>query len=151
MEQAVKTARNGIDDGESPFGAVVARSDGHVIVAAHNSVRHDGDITAHAEINAIRKACAALGTIDLSGHVMASTCEPCAMCAAAIHWARLDCLVYGASIGDARSAGFRELDVPVEAILCREPAQVRVFANVARELCAQLFSEWQHGPNPEPY
>src|SRR5437763_16263183 len=100
MWRAIERAREGIAKGQSPFGAAVV-SGGKVVAAAHNTVWLDTDPTAHAEVNAIRQAAAALGTIKLAGCVMFTTCEPCPMCLAAVHWAKFDRVVYGATIADA--------------------------------------------------
>src|SRR5438105_711852 len=94
---AIDICRAGIAAGQSPFGCVIVHPYERVI-AAHNTVWQTGDITAHAEIDCLRKACAALGTIDLSDCILISTTEPCPMCAAACHWARINTIYYGASI-----------------------------------------------------
>ncbi len=100
MRLAIETAKEGIAAGQSPFGAVIVR-EGTVVVAAHNTVWRDTDPTAHAEVNAIRKAAARLGRIDLHDCTLFSTCEPCPMCLAATHWSKIERLVYGATIDDA--------------------------------------------------
>jgi len=110
MQAALDVARKGVEKGQSPFGACIVR-DGTIIASAHNEVMLTTDITAHAEVQAIRAACLALGEIDLSGCLIYSTCEPCPMCFAACHWARLDRIVFGASIADADGAGFNELTI----------------------------------------
>lgn len=151
LQLAVQVARSGIAAGQTPFGAVIATAGGEVIVEAHNEVRLSGDITAHAEIVAIRRACQNLGTIDLSGHVIATTCEPCPMCAAAIHWARLDAVIYGATIADAAAAGFNELSVSIHDLYAKGGSGVKIIEGVAHEECRALFEEWKRGPNPKPY
>lgn len=151
MRHAIEAAREGIAVGQSPFGAAIAAQGGQLVTSTHNMVRADCDATAHAEIVAIRRACAELGTIDLSGHVIATTCEPCPMCAAAIHWAGLDAVLYGAKIADANAAGFSELSVPVETLYKLGPSSVKVLPAVLREECQTLFEMWKHGPNPNPY
>lgn len=151
MKQAIEVCREGIAAGESPFAAVIATNDGRIICAAHNTVRSRCDPTAHAEINAIRGACTKLGNTDLAGHVIVSTCEPCPMCAAAIHWARLDAIVYGASIVDAQDARFNELPVSTEALYRQGGSPVHVHPGVLRDECRQLFELWKQGPNPNPY
>lgn len=148
---AIGVTRLGIAAGQTPFGAVIATASGEVIVEAHNEVRLTGDITAHAEIVAIRRACQRLGTINLSGHVIATTCEPCPMCAAAIHWARLDAVIYGASIADAAAAGFNELSVSIRELYAKGGSGVKIIEGVQREACRALFEEWKRGPNPKPY
>ena len=104
MRVAIDQACAGIDAGQAPFGAVVVRQ-GKVIAATHNTVWLDGDPTAHAEINAIRRAAAVSPTVFLPGCVMYTTCEPCPMCLAAIHWSKIERVVYGAAIADAATAG----------------------------------------------
>ena len=88
-----------------PFGAVVVR-DGHLVGEGANSVTATNDPTAHAEVNAIRAACSALGTFALSGCQLYSSCEPCPMCLAAAYWARIDAIYFGCSSADAARAGF---------------------------------------------
>ena len=151
MKRAIEVCKKGIAAGESPFAAVIATSDDQVVFAAHNAVRSSCDPTAHAEVNAIRGACTKLGKIDLAGHVIVSTCEPCPMCAAAIHWARLNAVVYGASIADAEDARFNELPVSTETLYRQGESPVRVHTGVLRDECRQLFDLWKRGPNPNPY
>ena len=151
MQQAIDVAKIGIASGQCPFGAVIATKAGEVVLVVHNLVRAECDSTAHAEIVAIRRACAKLGRVDLSGHVIVSTCEPCPMCAAAIHWARLDAVIYGATIEDARAAHFNELSLKVEAVYGQGASTVRVYSLVLRDECRKLFELWQQGPNPNPY
>lgn len=151
MWAAVEAAKRGIAAGQSPFGSAIATTAGRLICTAHNTVRITCDATAHAEINAIRGACAELGTIDLSGHIILATCEPCPMCAAAIHWARLDRVVYGAAIDDAQKAGFRELSVSCRSLYERGGSEVGVHAGVLAAPCRALFDEWLRGDAPTPY
>lgn len=142
MSEALEQARSGIASGQSPFGAVIVR-DGQVVAAGHNHVWADTDPTAHAEVVCIRNAGRALGTIDLAGCEMFTTCEPCPMCAAAIHWANLDAVHFGARIADAEAAGFRELTLPIEKLYAEGGSGVRTHADVMRAECAALFEEWK--------
>jgi guanine deaminase len=151
MRLVIDEAKRGIASGQSPFGAVIATLAGHLICTAHNTVRASCDATAHAEINAIRDACTKLRTIDLSGHVILTTCEPCPMCAAAIHWARLDQVIYGATIEDAGQAGFRELSVSCRSLYERGGSEVQVRSGILSDPCRALFDEWQRGGAPTPY
>ncbi len=151
MQRAIEVARKGIDNSQSPFGAVIANAKGEVVAVSHNRVRADCDSTAHAEITAIREACKKLGTVAMYGHILVSTCEPCPMCAAAIHWARLDAVVYGASIADAKKAHFNELSVATKALFDQGRSTVVVHPFVLRDECKELFELWQNGPNPNPY
>ncbi len=103
MNQALEEARAAAERGEVPVGAVIVAPDGHVVAAAGNRTRELNDPTAHAEILAIRAACAAAGSERLPDHALYVTLEPCAMCAAAIAAARIARLYYGAS--DPKSGG----------------------------------------------
>ena len=115
MEHAIAAARRGISAGQSPFGCAVAR-DGQLLVATHNTVLASTDITAHAEVNAVREACRLTDKIFLDDCLIASTCEPCPMCASALHWSRVPEVYYGATIADAATAGFNELQVPAATL-----------------------------------
>jgi tRNA(Arg) A34 adenosine deaminase TadA len=103
MDLALAEARTAARRGEVPVGAVIVAPDGRVVAAAGNRTRELCDPTAHAEIVALRAACAAAGSERLPGHVLWVTLEPCAMCAAAIAAARIARLVYGAA--DPKSGG----------------------------------------------
>ena len=103
MDTAMAEAHAAALRGEVPVGAVIVAPDGRVVAAAGNRTREQSDPTAHAEVLAIRAACAAAGSERLPGYAIYVTLEPCPMCAAAIGFARLSRLVYGAS--DPKSGG----------------------------------------------
>lgn len=103
MNQALEQARAAAERGEVPVGAVIVAPDGQVVAMAGNRTREQCDPSAHAEILAIRAACAAAGSERLTGYDIYVTLEPCAMCAAAIAAARIARLYYGAS--DPKSGG----------------------------------------------
>jgi len=106
MRQAIELATENVRSGRGgPFGAVVVK-DGAVIASAANVVTATNDPTAHAEITAIRKACAALKTFSLAGCELYTSCEPCPMCLAATYWARCKAIYYGCTAADAAKAGF---------------------------------------------
>ncbi|MGP0065825.1 MAG: nucleoside deaminase [Isosphaeraceae bacterium] len=142
MWLAIAKAREGIASGQSPFGAVIVR-DKAVVAATHNTVWRDTDPTAHAEVNCIRGAAQALESIDLSGCEMYSTCEPCPMCLAAIHWSKIGRVVYGAAIADAAGAGFCELHVDARILAEMGRSPLKVESGLLREECAGLFAEWR--------
>lgn len=150
MRLAIDIARKGIYDGQTPFGAVIVK-DQKLIVAAHNVVWLTMDVTAHAEVHAIRQACMNLHTIDLSGCTIYSTCEPCPMCFCACHWARLDRIVYGATIADAQSAGFNELTVSNDQLKKEGGSPIQIAGGLLREESARLFEEWIKSPNRRGY
>jgi tRNA(Arg) A34 adenosine deaminase TadA len=150
MDLAIALARQGVAEGQTPFGAVVVK-DGAVVASSHNTVWATTDPTAHAEVNAIREAAVRLATIDLAGCTMYTTCEPCPMCLAAIHWAKIDRVVYGASIADAAAAGFSELALPAEELARQGGSPLRVERGPRREECAALFDEWRSDPAHRGY
>lgn len=142
MHEAIAEARAGIAAGQSPFGAVVVR-DQRVIARGHNHVWAWTDPSAHAEVVCIRHAAKAIASISLAGCTMYTTCEPCPMCASAIHWSKLDEVVWGAAIADAAGAGFRELGVPAADLYRIGGSPVRTTPGVGRAECAGLFAEFQ--------
>ena len=150
MRLAIRKAREGITKGQTPFAACIVRN-GRVIACEHNLVWRTTDITAHAEITAIRRACARLKTIDLSGCVLYSTCEPCPMCFSACHWARIGTIVYGARIADAKRAGFRELTIPSRTMRRLGKSAVVVKGDVSREESCGLFERWSRHPARRAY
>mgnify|MGYP001400056088 CR=1 FL=1 len=109
MMMAIKKAEETMhEDLGGPFGAAIIHENGDIISVASNSVLGDHDPTAHAEINAIRKACNLLNTHDLSGYILITTSYPCPMCLGAIMWANIKHMVYGCSLDDAKNIGFRD-------------------------------------------
>ena len=150
MRLAIEKCRQGLAAGQSPFGCAIAR-DGKLLSCSHNSVVLTTDITAHAEMNAIRAACQAVGDIFLSGAIVATTCEPCPMCMAALHWARVETVYYGATIADADQAGFNELQLPAAELLRLGRSQLKLVPGVLPEECKQLFDEWNANPNRKVY
>lgn len=106
MQLAHDEALKGMDDNEGgPFGAAVVRGE-ELVCVTHNQVLATNDPTAHAEINAIRKASQILQSYDLSDCVLYTTCYPCPMCLGAILWARIPTVYYGAAETDAARGGF---------------------------------------------
>lgn len=105
MRKAIKLSIENIENGGGPFGAVIARN-GNIIATGVNRVTAENDPTSHAEVNAIRSACRALNTFDLSGCEIYTSCEPCPMCLGAIYWAHLDKIYYGNNRTDASNADF---------------------------------------------
>ena len=105
MRRAIALSEKSVRTGGGPFGAVIAK-DGEIIAEASNTVTLDHDPTAHAEVNAIRQAARKLGTFDLTGCDIYTSCEPCPMCLGAIYWARLDKMYYGNNKTDAKNIGF---------------------------------------------
>lgn len=141
MRMAVDMARHGMNSDEGgPFGAVVVK-DGKVVGRGNNRVTSSCDPTAHAEVTAIRDACANLNTYQLTGCILYTSCEPCPMCLGAIYWARPDKVYYGNTKDDAAAIDFdddfiyRELELPMEN-------RKIPFVPLGREEAIHTFREW---------
>lgn len=107
MGEAIRLANESVHHGGGPFGAVIVK-DGKIIAGSSNSVTIDNDPTAHAEVNAIREACRKLGTFDLTGCRIYTSCEPCPMCLGAIYWSHIERIYYGNTRKDARDIDFAD-------------------------------------------
>ncbi|MFP5313569.1 MAG: nucleoside deaminase [Actinomycetes bacterium] len=105
LARSIRLATANVLNSGGPFGAVIVTADGQTFDGV-NRVTADNDPTAHAEVTAIRTACRELGTFDLSGSVLYTSCEPCPMCLASALWARVSRVVYAADRHDAASVGF---------------------------------------------
>ena len=132
-----------------PFGAVIVK-DGEVIAEAHNTVTSDNDPTAHAEMNAIRTACAKLGTFLLEGCEIYTSGEPCPMCLAAIYWARLDRIYYANRQQDAHRVGFSDETLYREIPLPPEQRRIPMSRLLGAEALA-AFREWDERPDKVTY
>ena len=106
IEESKVNFANNYNNG-GPFGAVIVE-DGEIISSAHNTVIESNDATAHAEVNAIRKACEKLKTHDLTGCILYTSAEPCPMCLSAIIWANIKVVYYANTKKDADDIGFRD-------------------------------------------
>lgn len=105
LARAIELARSNVDEGGGPFGAVITKNDA-LLAQGINRVTRDNDPSAHAEVQAVREACRRLGTFELAGATLYTSCEPCPMCMATALWARLDRVVYAADRDDAARGGF---------------------------------------------
>lgn len=118
MQRAIDLAVENVRNGGGPFGAVIARG-GEIVAEGVNRVTSQHDPTAHAEVQAIRKACSEFNTFDLTGLDIYASCEPCPMCLGAIYWAHLDHLYFAGTKDDAARIGFddafiyKELPLPI--------------------------------------
>ncbi len=126
MEMAIDLAMKNVQTGAGgPFGAVVVK-DGKVIATAANSVTANNDPTAHAEVMAIRKACQALGTFQLDGCEIYTSCEPCPMCLGAFYWARPAAVYYANTRAHAADAGFDDAFIYDEISLAPEERTLKM-------------------------
>lgn len=119
MREAIRLSEENVANGGGPFGAVIARN-GEIVATGVNRVTAKHDPTAHAEVSAIREACEKLGTFDLSGCEIYSSCEPCPMCLGAIYWAHIDRLYFGNDKTDAKEVGFDDSFIYDELALPRD-------------------------------
>lgn len=142
MEEAVALAVDNVRAGRGgPFGALVVR-EGEVVARGANRVTTANDPTAHAEVEAIRAACAQLGTFQLTGCTLYTSCEPCPMCLGAVYWARLDAVYYAATQAEAAAAGFDDAFIYDE--LARPAAARRLpMARLCADLGERPFEAWR--------
>jgi guanine deaminase len=140
LKQAIELAIENVRHNGGPFGAVVVRGD-VVIAAGSNQVTRTNDPTAHAEVVAIREACRVLGSFQLSGCDLYSSCEPCPMCLGAIYWARPNRVYFAATQHQAATAGFDDSLIYRE-ILVPGPDRTIPVIHVADPLAARPFEEW---------
>ena len=137
MSLALELAREAAAEGEVPVGCVIAGPDGAVIGRGRNRREETGDATAHAELEAIRQACAALGDWRLSGCTLTVTLEPCPMCAGAIISARIPTVVYG-----AREPAFGSCGSVIDLFSEGYGHRPAVYPGVLREDCAALLRDF---------
>lgn len=141
MKLALDEAKKGVASGDGgPFGAVVV-CNSEIIASAHNMVLKNDDPTAHAEIQAIRKACKILGSPLIPDCEIYSTCEPCPMCLSAIMWARIPTVYYGCTKEDAEKIGF--IDAFIYHVLESGDDDALRRMPIDRESCLPLMKEWE--------
>ena len=141
MEIANENAKKGIEKKQGgPFGAVIVDKEGNIISNGNNKVLLNHDPTAHAEIVAIRNACEKLGTYDLNGCVLYTSCEPCPMCLSAAIWANIKKIYYGCTKEDANSIGFRD-DIIYEFLKGENKSLVDL-ENIDRNECIKVFEKY---------
>ena len=142
MRHAIAKAWEGVREKEAPFGACIVKGN-KIVVSAHNSVFSDCNSTAHAEINAIKHACRKLRSIDLSGCAIYSTTEPCPMCFSASHWARMDAIVFGTRIRDAKKIGFSEIPLTNRRLVQEGGVPIKITGDVMRKENLELLMAWK--------
>ncbi|MFY9591043.1 MAG: nucleoside deaminase [Bacteroidales bacterium] len=149
MKLAIDLSIENIDKGGGPFGAVIVK-DNKVIAASGNSVTNDLDPTAHAEVNAIRKAAKVLGNFDLSGCEIYASCEPCPMCLGAIYWARIDKLYFANTKVDADKIGFSDKFIYDEFEKKVSERDLKT-ENFMREDALEAFRKWENSQTKTEY
>ncbi len=140
MREAIRLSEENVANGGGPFGAVIARG-GEIIATGVNRVTASNDPTAHAEVSAIRRAAQQLGTFNLAGCEIFTSCEPCPMCLGAIYWARLDRVYYANTKADAKAAGFDDSFIYDELALPRDRRKLPSVPMMRNE-AIKVFEEW---------
>lgn len=141
MGLAIAEARRALDAGEAPYAACIVRG-GQVLACTHNRINGRADITAHAEVEAIRAACAVAGSTDLAGCTIYSTCEPCSMCLTACVWAGIGRVVWGARMEDEQRYGLAAPTVPAATMQAHLGRPAELVPEVGRDEMLALYELW---------
>lgn len=150
MRRAIDLSREHMNAGHGgPFGAVVVL-DGAIVGEGWNRVTSTNDPTAHAEVTAIREACAQLGRFDLKGAVLYTSCEPCPMCLAATYWARIGTVYYANEQADAAAINFDDAFLYRQLALPRERRTMKC-EQILRDEALAVFREWDAKADKIPY
>ncbi|WP_281170720.1 nucleoside deaminase [Nakamurella lactea] len=150
LQRAVELADHGMRSGDGgPFGALVVRG-GQVLAEGWNRVLATNDPTAHAEVTAIRAACAAIGSFQLTDAIVYSSCEPCPMCLGAMYWARPAAVYFAATRDDAAAGGFDDSMI-YDEIGLDPAARSMVFRQLPVAGAAEVFSSWTDKDDRTPY
>ena len=141
MREAIKLSIENVANGGGPFGAVIVK-EGKIIATGVNRVTSNCDPTAHAEVSAIREAASKLGTFDLEGCTIYTSCEPCPMCLGAIYWAHLDKIYYGNNKDDAAIIGFDDSFIYKELALPQKERKLKAEELMHSE-ALMAFKNWE--------
>lgn len=151
MEAALEEAYRGIFWGDGgPFGAVIVAK-GEIVARGHNEVLKRGEPTRHAEMCAIAKAARRFRSHLFLGASIYSTTEPCVMCFAAIHWARIRRLYFGTRVSDVKALGFNELTISNRKLKSLGRSPVEIVPGFLREECQDLLDHWARLPGKRTY
>jgi tRNA(Arg) A34 adenosine deaminase TadA len=137
MKIAIEEAKKG----DMPYGAVLVK-DNKVIIKGYNTAQQDNDVSAHGEINVLRQFTKETGNYALDalkGYTLYTTCEPCAMCAAACVWVGLSEIVYGASVEQLLNIGSQQIDISCQTIVDKGFHEIKIVSGVLAEECLALF------------
>ena len=149
MQEAINAAFEGMRQKGGPFGAVVVKN-GEIVGKGSNCVTETNDPTAHAEVVAIRDACKNLGSFQLEGCEIYTSCEPCPMCLGAIYWARPDKVFYACDKDDAANSGFDDAFIYKELELPASERKVPC-VQMSREEALSVFAEWNEKEDKTEY
>ena len=140
MQQAIDLSIENVANGGGPFGAVIVR-DGEVIATGTNRVTANCDPTAHAEVSAIRAACAKVKNFKLTGCTIYTSCEPCPMCLSALYWAGVDRIFYGNTKSDAKAINFDDSFI-YDQIALNGSERAIPCINIMRDKALAGFKAW---------
>ena len=149
MQMAIDASIQNVKNGGGPFGAVIVRN-GQVIATGVNRVTANNDPTAHAEVSAIRTACAQLGTFHLQDCVIYTSCEPCPMCLSAIYWSGITRIYYGNTAQDANNIGFSDKFIYDELATPMSQRSIPV-QNIMRDEALSAFRAWEEKEDKVEY
>lgn len=150
MRRAIELAQNGMNNGKGgPFGAIVVK-EGKIIAEACNNVTSKNDPTAHAEVEVIREACKKLGSFQLNGCILYTSCEPCPMCFGAIYWARPMAVFYACTKNDAARIGFDDQFIYDELDKNRQNQKIK-FTKILQAESNEVFKNWEMKTDRKEY
>jgi guanine deaminase len=146
MHEAVLLSEKGAENNDGgPFGCVIVKDD-KIVARGNNKVTSTNDPTAHAEIIAIREACKTLGTFQLEGCEIYTSCEPCPMCLGAIYWARPEIIYYANTRKDASEIGFDDSLIYDEINTDLKMRKIPI-VNIGRDEAGNVFKKWKEKTN----
>jgi guanine deaminase len=149
MARAIQLSLDSVRSGGGPFGAVIVRN-GEILAQGVNRVTSRNDPTAHAEIIAIRQACASLASFELKDCELYSSCQPCPMCLGAIYWARLARVYYANTADDAAKIGFDDSFIYQELQVPRAQRRIPT-VQLMRDQALAAFRAWAEKPDKTLY
>ena len=150
MRMAIELSEQNVNKSEGgPFGAVIVK-DGVIVASSANKVVQQNDPTAHAEVSAIRLACQQLGTHNLEGCVIYTSCEPCPMCLGAIYWARISAIYYGNTKADAANIGFDDHFIYQELERPMHHRKLQI-TQLLRDEALSAFKLWEDSESKKKY
>lgn len=150
LERAIELSRKGMQSGHGgPFGCVIVKGS-EIVGEGCNQVTSSNDPTAHAEVVAIREACKKLGTYQLTGCEVYTSCEPCPMCLGAIYWARPQRVIYANTKEDAAAIEFDDDFIYHEISTTMKDRKIP-FIHVPHSLAKEVFEQWKNWENKARY
>ena len=141
MKIAIQKAYEGMEMGELPFGCCLRYDD--IVIATHNSCISDCSPLAHAEILAITQMCNKLKCFNIEKATLYATTEPCIMCAGAINWSNISCVVYGTPIQSSYDLGFDEVNISILQLAAQKSKKMEIVPDFMRDECEKIFFEWK--------